>query len=160
MKNNPPKSSEVFNKLLTWILVLVVLGIWGSIVYQLVVDTGAGKGTQATDESSPSIVSGMNTYRYTADVRDPFQPLALTQKEVPVKRVVSAPPPLWVPPPFKLTGIIENRAKKTAVVEGSNGETYFLVEGDSVGGVKIVAIEKEKVAYRYANQEKEWMIER
>lgn len=157
----PMGSAMKNNKLLTWLLTVVLLGVWGSIVYQLVSDTN-GKRDFRTDDKDLFMPAPNDTQRftYTADVRDPFQLIPPTQKKAAVKKEAVIQPQLWVPPPFRLTGIVENNKKKTAILEGNDGTSYFLVAGDSVSGVKIVKIEKEKVEYDYANQEKEWVLER
>jgi len=151
------------NKAITVFLILLLLGIWGTVVYQLFI---AGPSAEPGDnvKAVNDQVATRNTpirYEYRANVRDPFDLIVPVQKKIISKKITPAPQsPPWTPPPFKLTGIVLNDKKRTAMLESNDGSIYFLREGDSLGTLKIRSIRQSVVAYSYLNGNGVWNIER
>jgi hypothetical protein len=147
------------NKTITIFLTLLLLGIWGAIVYQLFIAGNSGGSASGLEEVNSK--AGKNIpvkYEYIANVRDPFGLIVPAKKKTIPQKIVQAP--LWTPPPFKLTGIVLNDKKRTAMLESNDGSIYFLKEGDSLGSLKIQSIHQSMVAYSYLNGKGIWNIER
>ncbi len=148
------------NRTITFLLTLLLLGIWGTIVYQLFIADNSSAPRGAADEADNKWRRNSTTakYEYTANVRDPFGLIVPARKDTILKKIVQLP--IWAPPPFKLTGIVMNNKKRTAMLESAGGEVYFLREGDSLGSVKIQSIRQSIVTYSYLNSKGVWNIER
>lgn len=140
---------------LTQILALATVGVWGTIGYQIY---SASSSNEPVEAASPSYFQSQKTtpFVYVADVRDPFTMLALRDTTRHRNRIDKAAP--WTPPPLKVNGILEQKKKRTAIVEGPAG-VVFMRERDTLLGVKILKIEKEKVVYWYRGQKNEWRIQ-
>lgn len=147
---------------LFWILLPVVVLVWGIVVHQF---------TAAIDEADAraivaqkSLVSTENrvdrtpkkVFVYPADIKDPFQYEAPIAPH-PVRAVIKSEP-AWEPPPFRLTGIVGGRSKRTAVLEDHSGGTFFLQRGESAEGVTITAIADSTVQYRYKKRHAVWLL--
>ena len=147
------------NKKLFWVLVILVLGIWGAIAYQVFVavtesDTDLALDAPRAMERTQDVAG----YVYKDDVRDPFHfgaPVGSGSK----KNVNSPPPPVWSPPPFRLTGILMTKKKKTAMLEATDGAVYFLREGDTLQGVKVLKIQPHTVRYSYQKMNALWELD-
>ena len=66
---------------------------------------------------------------------------------------------IWNPPPFRLKGIIEAKSGKMAILEDVSGETFFLQRGDTLNGVRILAIESNRVQYEFVKKKSDWLLE-
>lgn len=140
---------------------LLLMGIWGSIAYQLF------GGSSSTETNSENVLDGMipqtapTRYDYVANVRDPFSLTVSTRKKgTPNKAITTPQVPVWTPPPFRLTGIVVDKRKRTAMLESSDGSVYFLKEGDSLGGMRIRNINQTAVSYLYLNERGSWTLEK
>ena len=142
-------------------LFTILLGIWGTIAYQIYSPVYS-----TSDEPAPvSANIGRNKqahdvkYIYTADVRDPFQFATPAKRDsarkpnLPVK-----PKQVWQPPLFKLTGILTARKKKTAMLEDPAGGVFFLHEGDTLSGVRILKIGDANVTYLFSKRRSDWLL--
>lgn len=142
---------------------LLLMGVWGSIAYQLFGDSNSTE-AEANSEGALDRLStqaAQTKYDYVANVRDPFSLFVPTKKKEILKQAITPPQtPVWTPPPFKLTGIVVNKRKRTAMLESSDGSVYFLKEGDSLGGLKIRNIDQNAVTYLYLNEKRSWTLER
>ena len=151
------------NRKLTLFLILLLIGVWGSIAYQLL---GSSNSSEAEPNSDSALdrFSSQTTpikYEYIANVRDPFSlPAPIKKKEIHKNAIAPLQIPNWTPPPFKLTGIIINERKRTAMLENSDGLVYFLKEGDSIKGVRIQKIDQTNVSYVYLNGKGNWQLEK
>jgi hypothetical protein len=148
---------------LFWILLPILLGVWGMIVYRFNAamdepENGApsslGRGinrasTQGSQNEDAPFV-------YTVGGRDPF--LYQPPKPKVIPRPVAIVEPPWEPPPLRLTGILGVKKKKTAVIEDTSGSTYLLQKGDTLAGVTILAIAETKVEYRYKKKHALWTL--
>ncbi len=151
------------HKQITIFLTFLLLGIWGAIVYQLFISGNSSESKSGIDEinNNAGLQSNPIKYEYIANVRDPFSPVVSVKKKAILKTVAPlSQMPIWSPPPYKLTGIVLNDKKKTAMLESADGSIYFLREGDSLGTLKIQSIHQTIVAYSYLNGKGVWNIER
>lgn len=146
MKNRKP---------ITSFLIVTFFGIWGSIAYQIVnaldSDDNQNLGQSRIRDGVTQQIK--EPVKFDETVRDPF-------RYAPIRKRSSIPRPseLWVPPPLRLTGIVVRPEKTVAVLESSDGATYFLSEGDTTSGVKLLKILDGKVRYRYRSKTSEWAL--
>ncbi len=149
------------SKPVTWILVVALAGIWGTIFYNIYVSVSGGESGDETAATSPvrTEQSGGDRFVYTGDVRDPFRatPVVDVKKVAAPKKV--QPAPVWTPPPMKLSGILVSDKKHTALIECADGSTNFLKEGDTLRGVKILRITPTAVNYLFMKKKGEWVLE-
>lgn len=148
------------NKVITILLVILLVAIWGTIGYRVI----TGVSSVGSEEGGADVGmygnSGSVRYEYKDDVKDPFQLLPVVKKEnTAAKKETKSIEPLWVPPPYKLSGIIIDKKKKVAVLESVDGMTFFLSEGDSLNGLKIAKIEGKKVLFIYGGKLQQWNVE-
>lgn len=147
------------NKILVWVLGLVLAGIWGEVGYRLIL--GGGSNDEDSQQESASLSVQIDktgtSYDFDTDVRDPFS----YRPEVQVaKKVIKPSAQIWVPPPLRLKGVIMRGSKRTAIVEGFDGRTFFESPGDTLYGVKILAVSSELVKYRYEKKDTSWSVGR
>lgn len=141
-------------KILNWVLGALLLCVWGGVGYQIL-------STRSGDESDSLVDKGLlnnngnkvKTFRYVADVKDPFQffmPVVAhheVPKKPPIKLVPAAP---LVPQfPFRLLGIVNNDRRQTAILESQDGTVSFLGKGDTLQSVKILDIQQNSVHYMF-----------
>ena len=144
---------------LTWGLALVVIAVWGSIAYQvhsslltnsdgdeLAVRQAGGRGEKRIH------------YVYLCDVRDPFRYVTVNGQDSHRKEAASAGERHWSPPPLRLTGVLTNAATKTAILERSDGAVFFVHEGDTLEGLKVLRVRDRDVRYSYRKRNAEWVI--
>jgi len=164
-------------RILTAFLGIISIAIWGLITYRVYdyVKTPGDREAHSLENGAPSEhslqkikASNMllpSQAEYDAKgLRDPFQ----TDWEIfhikdSLKKALIPKPPVkvWLPPPFRLSGILETGRKKTAMLEGigQNGQTFFLQEGDTLSGLKVLKIESHLVSYLYQKKKSEFTIE-
>jgi hypothetical protein len=149
------------NKRLQKFLVLLVVAIWGMVALRVYGTVALGE----SDERKPE-TSGAGTHKkrpaflYKADVRDPFYFPASTPRGDSFHASRMIPKPVWKPPPLKLTGILQNKArKKTVILENTAGTVFFLSEGDTLSGTKILKIGSNEVSYLFQKQKSQWILE-
>jgi hypothetical protein len=147
------------NKTITWILVIALAGIWGTVLYQIY-DT-VTSGNQDENGRVPVSVSTADTsgdrFIFSETVRDPFHYSVRVDSSR--HKPVRPKEPVWLPPPLKLSGILVAKKKSTAIIEGMDGSTYFVKEGDTLRGVKIIKITPTSVNYLYMKKKNEWKLE-
>ncbi len=148
------------NKTLTRILLFVLLAIWGTVAYKVIAAISSG----SEDESGPTAVrepaaTAAPPFVYRADVRDPFR-VATAEGTGSGNRIVKPKPVVvWTPPPVKLTGILAGKKKRTAMVQTAEGSSYFLAEGDTLKGMKVLKIDPYKVSYLFMKKKSEFLLE-
>jgi len=149
------------SKKLMRLLLLLVLGIWGAIAYRIYASIVAGdsSGTSLHVPSEPDKNRPVEPYVYAKDVRDPFRYVLPRRRDTSKLHAVTEPPVVWTPPPFRLTGILVAQKNKTVMLEGSNGSAFFLHEGDTLSGVRILKIKDKTVSYAYQKKKMEWVLE-
>lgn len=152
------------SKTTLWILIPAVLGIWGAIGWQVY---AAMKGDE--DNAAPKVIStetGENktivpdTFSLLLDYPDPFA-AQNTKPKVNVKQPsqttqpkTTAPVPeqtQW--PNIVYSGLVKQPSSgKMLGFLSVNGVSYFVKEGDEVGGVRVESLNNSSVSVRYMNQ--------
>ena len=146
------------NRKTMFVLGTAVLAIWGSIAHQVVEALGGGSEESGSEISDvPRGTPMREKYQYRDDVRDPFQFFPPARRGSARKSRPGTP--LWIPPPIKLTGLVGSGKRKTAIVESPDGATFFLAEGDTMHGIKILKINMDMVTYLYKQKRAHWLLE-
>ena len=150
------------NKKVTWALTVLVIAIWGAIAYQVYASMAGADEEAQVRLSVPGSETGeqANDYVYLADVRDPFRFVVAARKDTAKKTAAAAQKPVWTPPPMKLTGILRTGKRKTVMLEGNDGSVFFLHEGDTLKGIKLLKIGDLAVSYLYQKKKDEWVMQR
>lgn len=146
------------NKKLTRVLAVLVIVVWGSVAYRVYVSIVQTYGDVAAHASRIDI-SGKDMpvpYLYASDVRDPFRYVVSARKDSTKRAVHSATLAAWTPPPMKLAGVLAADKIKTAILERSDGVVFFVHEGDTLAGVKVLKIHDRMVRYTYRMKSDEW----
>jgi hypothetical protein len=143
------------------LLVGALLIVWGLIVYEVIsaIYFGGDKEIGSADRLIKNKDKSGEQFMYNENVRDPFQ--YRSSKTDTMKRA-NRPKPIavvWNPPPFRLKGIIDARSGKMAILEDVSGETFFLQRGDTLHGVRILAIESNHVLYEFEKKKSNWRLE-
>ncbi|MBI1806235.1 MAG: hypothetical protein HYR76_04185 [Ignavibacteria bacterium] len=149
------------NKIVFWLLVILVVGTWGAVTYRIV-EYSNNRDTEISHETileDPKGVSKEEKYSYEEDIRDPFHFVKPVRRDSLVRNVAARPKPVWSPPPFKLTGILVTKKAKTATLEGQNGSVFFLHKGDTLSGMKVVDIQEQVVTYYYQKKKDKWVLQ-
>lgn len=145
------------NKKITWVLMASLIAIWGSIAYQLVEAVGKSDNEEVeTSHPNEALRPSKEKFTFEGNIRDPFRYVTRNEsarKPAPVQQSV-----MWVPPPFRLTGIVVKDKDKIAVLEGPDGATYFVSEGETLNGLKLLKILERSVTYKYLDQTRDWAL--
>lgn len=145
-------------KPLTRVLLILLFGIWGAVAWQ-VVDAVSRMDASPERASARTLPEKRPPYVYKADVPDPFTGRA-ARADITAPSLRKKPKPLpWMPPPLALTGILTQKKKATAVLQASDGTTFFLGRGDTLRGVRILRIDPKTVSYSYSGKKAEWVLE-
>ena len=146
-------------KPLVRLLMLLLLSIWGGVIYQ-VIDAVTRMDAPQGAQARPLVSAARVPYEYKADVPDPFTGMKLAPDSSTSRgrvRPKAAPP--WMPPALQLTGILTYPRKATAVILGPDGSTHFLIRGDTLLGARILRIDRQSVAYTYNGKKAQWVLE-
>jgi hypothetical protein len=149
------------NKRLQKFLLLLVVAVWGMVALRVYGTMASG---DSDEKKSDAPGAGTRIKRpafiYKADVRDPFYfPSAVLRRDS-VHRPTAVPKPVWMPPPLRLTGILHSKArKKTAIIENTTGGVFFLSEGDTLTGAKVLKIGTHEVSYLFQKHKSQWTLE-
>ena len=149
------------SKKLTRLLLVLLLAIWGTVLYRIYASM-IGQDAPIVSAHLPSNFDALqhsSAYVYVNDVRDPFRYVVSAKRDSTMKHAAIKPQVVWTPPPYKLSGILLANKKKTVMLEGPNGAAFFLHEGDTLSGVKILKIKEKVVSYFYQKKKTEWMLE-
>jgi hypothetical protein len=147
------------NRILTLILLLAVVLVWGSVGYRVFAAL-ASSGGEETMEPAGDLPTGevVELYHYSPDTRDPFT-VNYPLRHVPrVKQPL--PKEIWMPPPLRLSGIVARGNYLLALIEGVDGSVSFLQRGDTLKGVKILRVAQDSVTYSYRKKQGGWKLER
>ncbi|HOV98348.1 MAG TPA: hypothetical protein PK595_02110 [Bacteroidota bacterium] len=147
------------NKKITYFLAVVLLIVWGAIGYQIITALSQKDDDEGTIATTFDVEKDFkkSSYLYIDDVRDPFKFSSSVKAESTSRvRKPAIASPINVPPPFRLTGIVLDKNKKTAMLEGYNGSVYFLHENDTIDGLKILKITENEVNYFWRKQKGKW----
>lgn len=155
----------ITRRTITGILFAVALFVWGLIAYRIYKSVHQGDNVveRGKPEFHPATAKGVR-YIYRDDVRDPFQCKMphvrdTLAKKMNIARRTALP---WSPPPVKVGGVLTSRdkKKKTIVLESAGGTTYFLNEGDTLQGIRILKILDTAVSYEYQDRRSQWLVNR
>jgi hypothetical protein len=149
------------NKHILRLLVGALLIVWGLIVYEVItaIYFGGDKEIGSADRLIKNRDKSGEQFRYSENVRDPFQYRSSNTDTLKHARIPKPIPPVWNPPPFHLKGIIDARSGKMAILEDASGESFFLQRGDTLHGVRILAIESNHVQYEFEKKKSDWRME-
>ncbi len=146
------------NRTLIRFLLLALVVVWGAVGARLLNLLGSvGAGETSKSESGPRAPRSQAHYQYTPDFHDPFQIQGNQDSSKAAKKPKMAD--LWKPPELKLTGILLGRRGRSAAVQTPDGNLYFLFEGDTLSGTRLLKIGPEKVTYVFAKKKSEWLLE-
>jgi hypothetical protein len=146
------------NKILVWVLGVVLAGIWGEVGYRLIWGEGSADEGSASKSisTSPHANKAGSKYNFIAEVRDPF---SYRDEEIGASKKVAKPAVrIWAPPPLKLEGVIIKHGRRTAIIESSDGKTFFKSPGDTLYGVKILSVDNGTVKYHYERKDTNWAV--
>lgn len=148
--------------LITWVLVAALIAIWGEISLQLFFHRRAETGASMKHASNVAMHDNtMSThYKFGTKIRDPFSRFAPVDPVQKKARKVSKTVRAWKPPAISLEGVILGDGKRTAILATRDGTTYFLADGDTLKGVKLLKVADTTVAYRYQNKDTSWVLRR
>jgi len=149
------------NKIVFWILLVLVTGIWGGVIIRIVgYEHAKDFDEQRAPVSTPLEQGGkQERYIYMENIRDPFYfPQGMQQSDS-LSHKVKPQKPVWTAPPFKLTGIVLTGRRKTVTLEGTNGSVFFLQKGDTLKGMKIMDIDGQSVTYLYQKKKEKWVLQ-
>ena len=165
------------NTKLTLPLILIVLGIWAIIIYNVInyfnsfdkEDTPVAAitaGAPAAPGANKYHTLDIDTLSYRTLGKSPFVLGRRIDEEKPIPKPVVNIPKVKEPPPlpklnYKITGIIISGGNKLAVLEDvTNNKTVFLREGESYLYLHIQNIETEKVSLLEDKTPKEIVVPR
>jgi len=151
-----------FKKGINWLLAIVLMSVWSKIGYDIIV----GMSGETSDESKSETVMVRprqeSVFIYVPNVRNPFLLHERTQHIVRKREnpgTIVNNDTLWVPPPYKLIGIIYNQKERLAILETQDGSSILAREGETVSTLTIVGIFEKSVKYSYNGREQEWKLE-
>ncbi|RPI03034.1 MAG: hypothetical protein EHM64_12980 [Ignavibacteriae bacterium] len=149
------------NKHILRVLGVALLIVWGLIVYEIIsaIYFSGNEEIGNTDILIKSKTKSAEQFQYVENIRDPFRYFPV---KTDTNKHHNSPQPIaqiWNPPPFRLKGIIDARSGKMAILEDGSGETYFLQRGDTLQGVRILAIESSRVQYEFGKKKSDWRLE-
>jgi hypothetical protein len=141
------------------VLTIAIVLVWSGIAYQILSAVFNKNDDELFDTAS--IQSKQNhaaAFQYDESVRDPFRYFIPVVKDTTKKRI-GVQPLMWFPPPMRLTGIIVNENKRTAIIEEPNGNVWFAKERDTLNGVQIMKIGEKQVTYSFQKRTEFWSIQ-
>lgn len=155
-------SNKKNTKLLTRLLAVLLVAIWGEVAYQLFFhkSDGSAANTPLSVTSLHEPAREQVKYVFKDNVRDPFAYIHPTviarQKKKPVPLIVHH----WSPPLVSFEGVILGNGRRTAILTDMNGQTHFLSRGDTLAGVRILRINDKEVEYDYEKKDTIWSVPR
>jgi hypothetical protein len=149
------------NKHILRLLLIALLLVWGIVVYEVIsaIYFGGNEETGNADNFIKNRNKSTEQFQYNENIRDPFRYYA---SKTDTMKHVSTPKPtvqVWNLPPFHLKGIISARSGKMAILEDGSGETFFLQQGDTLRGVRILVIESNRVQYEFKRKKSDWQLQ-
>lgn len=155
------------NKALTYVLIVVVLLVWGLIIYRIVIAYSSNHDESYVPPPAPKEVFNdyavpKDTARLLLNYRDPFGIAARkdTAKPLPRIRQNTGIARANVPPPFnwdiiRYSGYIKNPgSKKLIAFMKINGQEAMMSEGETIGQFKLVRNMKDSVLFKSGGKTK------
>lgn len=158
----------VKNKKLTYLLICIVVAIWGIILYKILFNEPADNGNpgfqqvKISHEPYDRYVVKKDTFVLKLNYRDPFGgkttlPIVPESKVTAKEFMVPAKP---VPLPvnwsaIKYAGYIINpNTKKTVSIVSVNGAERMIAEGESFQGLKLIKNKKDSILVSWLGKQK------
>ena len=150
------------NKRAIYILLPVVLGIWGLVLYEFV---SFGTAEEIVPESPSNWFVQSHTYKEPQKIiietnyRDPFlgtlhvqvAPMTVPQKQKKLIKTKIAPELVW--PAIKYKGVLSDvKEKKKTFLLIINGKNCFMSIGDTANGIFLKSGDKESVYVKYQGE--------
>lgn len=152
------------NKKTLWVLMPLMMIVWGLIAYQLFKTTNTAKNAASSEFTPKRISSHSDTvdFKLSLNYRDPFQSSQIkTEKprlqntrvsKVVQKKATVIAPIEW--PDIKYGGTVRSSSSKEVALLSIDGNSYLVNKGDVVGDMVVLNYNKNEVRLRYSNQEK------
>lgn len=152
------------NKNITYVLLFLVLVIWGTILYKIFFYTESEAEAFSLDKTNLTKITPdtTDTFSLSLNYSDPFLKENVRSNYIPkstsptrknshvkpttIKNNPSTPQVVW--PKVKYEGLIKSNNNSTAILS-INGATQFLKVGDSFNDVKVESITKDSVIVSY-----------
>ncbi len=153
------------NKKLTWILLPVVLGVWGMIGWKVYAAMNAEEDVMVTTDSAPSNVARSSfvpdTYQLALNYRDPFfesKPEKIyqnssshQQSETNVIKKTEPQSVSW--PTIIYSGLVRQpQSGKTVAFLSVNGSSQFVNAGDVVNDVAITKVWSDSIEVKFGKE--------
>ncbi|MFI5203875.1 MAG: hypothetical protein ACHQF2_05210 [Flavobacteriales bacterium] len=152
-------------KLITSLLLIAVIGIWGYVGYSFFSGSGSD---EITDTTEPAIVSNevsadkFANQELNLNYTDPFlkqkevkRIITQQKKSVPaIDKTVKKEETAYAWPEIKYKGLIVNQSnneKKLAILV-VNGKESIIREGETIADVRVVAFDKSKVEMKHEKE--------
>lgn len=157
------------SKTTLWILIPAVLGIWGAIGWQVYAamkgddDTSAHKLVSTETSVNKQIVP--DTFSLLLDYSDPFAVQSAkpkvnvkAQSQITQPKTTAPVPEQTQWPNVVYSGLVKQPSSgKMLGFLSVNGVSYFVKEGDEVGGVRVERLNQQIVSLRMGKQIKDYV---
>lgn len=145
------------NKKNTYILLLVVLTIWGLVIYRFFSFSGnevQAENTSGNFRMKPLVIKERDTFTVNVNYRDPFlgkMYLPVAKARISSKKTKNNKPKdalLW--PPVVYKGIVsDNKNRKKIFMVIINGQRYLMSEKDTEQEVTLTGGSREFITIKY-----------
>jgi hypothetical protein len=143
------------NKTKTYLLLIAVLGIWGTVAYKIANGISPEQ-TEVTSQSfdvafNPKKEKTIDTFSITPVERDPFLGTLSTKKQASkqTKKVKAAVPDVKMPT-ITYGGLIQKQQSRAKIfVVNINNKQYLLKQGQTAADVKLVRGSKSSIVVRF-----------
>lgn len=155
------------NKKAIWVLLPVVLGLWGLIAFRVSKAVGGDKQLPAVAVATATVAKATEpkeVYELELDYADPFLKgrRPVVQKTVPkpkstpkkpvVKKTVKPIPLRW--PDIKYHGLIGSEKGGSTVILNVGGESWFMSAGELKNELKLLKVHEDSVVVEFQGKEK------
>lgn len=150
------------NKKLLYILIPAVIGVWGAIIYKVVVGMGGNEDNSIQKIEMAEIHSTEvfnDTFSINPTYRDPFsgkqvKKIVFSSGQQTVKKVVAQPVIAnW--PSITYGGIVKNqKSNKQLVLVSINGQSTMLKIGESYSNVELLKVFKDSIEVKFGKEKK------
>lgn len=149
------------NKKAVYLLVVLIAGIWGVIIYRFFNFASSSENSTAFQSSfvPPVLSSGTaDTFSIAANYRDPFLGRVEVRSEVKKPAVNPLPkkavePLKW--PTITYGGVIKSRKSNSQLcMVIINGQSNFMKEGDAIADVKLKKVYKDSIEVTFQKEKR------
>lgn len=148
------------NNIKTYLLFLLVAGVWGTIAYKIInglqPELPPTSNFPSFNNSNEIVNIKKDSFQINLPTRDPF--LDRAAKTIKVQTpVIKSSQPSWTWPEVSYKGIIVSaQSKQQLFVLNHNQEQYLVAKGQELLGITIVSGNDEKLLVSYKGQRK-WL---